>query len=97
MKTLHEYLKEYIDHEMEKQPDKHYNTVYKNLLNWLEEGIAAYQSTENCTIVITGGDCPDCGKPLVNGTGQTLTSDGDNMLAGRYSCPDPDCGYEIYY
>lgn len=52
MKTVAQYLAEYIGTEMDRQDDM---SVYDtdNLKEWIEEGIEAYQSTENCTITIT--------------------------------------------
>lgn len=52
MKTLAQYLAEYVETEMDRQDDM---SVYDtdDLKEWIKQGIDAYQSTENCTITIT--------------------------------------------
>lgn len=94
MRTLPEFLNEYINKQMEEQTDKHFNTVHKNLNNWLEEGIKEYKKQENCVIVITGGNCPECDIKLVFSYANTFTPDGDDLEVGCYTCPE--CGYETY-
>jgi len=51
MKTLAQYLAEYIETEMDRQDDM---SVYDvdNLSEWIKEGMDAYMSTENCEILI---------------------------------------------
>lgn len=52
MKTLAQYLAEYIDTESERVA---VGTIVDidRLWEWIEQGIEAYQSTENCTITTT--------------------------------------------
>jgi hypothetical protein len=90
MKTLAEYLAEYIRNEFEREWDQDISRIER----WVEEGIEAYQSTENCDIVVTGGDCPDCGKSMIKGSDTMFSLTGDRMEVGLYSC---ECGYEIQY
>lgn len=49
MKTLVEYLADYILTEMDRQDDM---SIYDtdDLKEWLKQGIDAYESTENCTV-----------------------------------------------
>ena len=86
MTDLATYLADYLEQEFDSAAEK------KVIL---QEGLSAYQSTENITLVATGGDCPDCGKPMNNGSGRLWDGDGDGIEVGRYMCPD--CGYLIYY
>ena len=69
MKTLAQYLAEYLDYESDKgfagsYPD---GSVYFDrdcLKAILEQGIEAYQLTENCTITVIANavDCEHCRK-----------------------------------
>ena len=90
MKTLAEYLADYVETEMDQQGFE-FMSYFRE---WITEGINAYQSTENCDIVIAGGDCPDCGSPMTKGSDTMFGLSGDKIDVGIYSC---DCGYEIQY
>lgn len=92
MKTLAKYLTEYIDHEV--GGDNVLPDDMSILREWIEQGIKAYQLTENCLVSIFGGDCPDCKTPMKYKVGYVLTSDGDSIEVGIYECPE--CGYEVY-
>jgi len=89
MKTLAEYLSEYIVTESFGL----WNAG--NLQEWIGRGIEAYQSTENCTIGICGGNCPDCnnGRPMERGVA-VLYSGCDEIEVCKYECPE--CGYVVY-
>ena len=91
MKTLAEYLTEYIDHEV--GGDNVLPDDIDILKEWIEQGIEAYQSTENCKIAICGGDCPDCGISMEYK--EAIVYTGDNEIeCGSYECPE--CGYIVY-
>ena len=51
MKTLAQYLAEYIETEICRVAD---DEILPNLQEWIEQGIDAYQSTENCRISVIG-------------------------------------------
>ena len=90
MKALAEYLAEYIETEMDRQGFE-YSSYIKE---WIEQGIEAYQSTENCSIDICGGDCPDCGTLLDKKDDSTFDGTGNHIECFKYECSK--CGYEIY-
>jgi len=92
MKTLAEYLAEFIDYQV--GGDNVLPDDLDVLKEWIIDGINAYQSIGNCDIVIAGGDCPDCGKPMTKGLDTMFSLAGDKMDVGLYSC---ECGYEIQY
>ncbi|KKN56248.1 hypothetical protein LCGC14_0573930 [marine sediment metagenome] len=91
MKTLAEYLAEYIDQTVGNDnvlPDD-----ISVLKEWIEQGLEAYESVENCTIGICGGDCPECKIPMVRGEAM-LYNGHDEIETCQYECPD--CGYVVY-
>ncbi len=55
MKTLAEYLADYVETEMDQQGFE----IMSYFMEWITEGSNAYQSTENCTIVIKASEIPD--------------------------------------
>jgi len=102
-KTLAQYLAEYLvdKHESNEGPEfiDGYpdGSVYldaDSLKDALEQGIEAYQSTENCRIGVIGGDCPDCGRSMDYQYASLYTQDGDKIECGSYECPE--CGYVVY-
>jgi len=84
MKTLTEYLAEYIDEEL---------LTNLHLKDVIEQGIYAYESTENCTIRLVGGDCPDCKAAMEKGE-SVLYAGCDEIEVVSYQCPE--CGYIVY-
>lgn len=93
MKTLAEYLAEYIDHEtIVCRPA---NTVLDTfeIYELLKRGLDAYESTENCSIGIVGGDCPDCNAAMEKGE-SVLYAGCDEIEVVSYQCPE--CGYIVY-
>jgi len=102
MKTLAEYLAEYIDHEHESSdgldpidsyPD---GSIYFDkdcLKRVIENGFDAYESVENCSIGIVGGDCPDCSTMMQKGK-SVLYAGHDEIEVVSYECPE--CGYIVY-
>ena len=92
MKTLVEYLADYILTEMDRQDDM---SIYDtdDLKEWLKQGIDAYESTENCSIGIVGGDCPDCNATMEKGE-SVLYAECDEIEVVSYQCPE--CGYIVY-
>lgn len=98
MKTLAHYLAEYLDTEIERIdagkvfPDE---SIVDWLLEQIKEGIEAYQSTENCTIGICGGDCPDCSNKIPMERDDAILYNGeDEIEVCCYQCPE--CGYIVY-
>lgn len=89
MKTLVEYLAEYIEEEMERQGFE-YMSYFKE---WIEQGLDAYESTENCTVRVVGGDCPDC-MAAMEKRESTLYAGCDEIEVDSYQCPE--CGYIVY-
>jgi len=92
MKTLVEYLAEYIITETYRQDDM---SIYDidDLKEWIRQGIDAYESTENCSIGIVGGDCPDCKAAMEKGE-SVLYAGCDEIEVVSYQCPE--CGYIVY-
>jgi len=92
MKTLVEYLADYILTEMDRQDDM---SIYDtdDLKEWLKQGIDAYESTENCSIGIVGGNCPDCKAVMEKGE-SVLYAECDEIEVVSYQCPE--CGYIVY-
>lgn len=97
MKTLAQYLAEYLATE----GDRCRNSVkidaraIELMKEWIEGGIDAYQSTENCTIGICGGDCPDCDSDIPMERGAAMLYNGqDEIEVCKYECPE--CGYVVY-
>lgn len=101
MKTLAQYLAEYLNQEI----NDYESCEYKNpqdryfgeteLREWIEQGIDAYESTENCSIGIVGGDCPDCNNNIPMECGTAMLYNGrDEIEVVKYECPE--CGYEVY-
>jgi len=94
MKTLAHYLGEYLSQEIdERLQEATFDVDEDALAVMVSEGIDAYESTCNCTISIAGGDCPDCGVPMVKGEA-TLYTCTDEIETGKYECPK--CGYTVY-
>ncbi len=91
MKELQEYLAKYIDHVC---VDGVLPEDVSVLTEWFKQGLEAYQSTENCTIGIMGGDCPDCGEPMVRKNEELYDLDGNTIGFVAYVCPD--CSYLVY-
>ncbi len=67
MKTLAQYLAEYIDEEVLANLEHPENSPHLQCV--IEQGIEAYMSTENCEIIIAPllGDPRDCGNCRKNG------------------------------
>ena len=95
MKTLAQYLAEYVSTEVERsqQIEGFGSWDTGNMQQWLEQGIEAYQSTENCKLAICGEDCPDCSKPMVY-KDAVVYAGADEIECGSYECPE--CGYVVY-
>ena len=94
MKTLAEYLAEYIDHEtvvMQPSGGKMVALNLHEIFEIVEQGIEAYESTENCSIGIIGKVCPDCGCSLKKGESALYTGHDEIEV---YECPK--CGYIVY-
>jgi len=91
IKKLAKYLADYLIHEHEKNGVDIYK---KNLQEILENGLEAFQSTQNMTITIAGGRCPECNAPMM--ASMAIVFDGLNSIeTGRYKCIL--CGYEEYF
>ncbi|MCK4448476.1 MAG: hypothetical protein KAW56_15520 [Candidatus Marinimicrobia bacterium] len=97
MKTLAQYLAEYIVEETERGTRIEGFGAWgiDNMQEWIEEGIDAYQSTENCTISICGGECPNCSNHILleRSIGRLYTGV-DEIEVCKYECPK--CGYVVY-
>jgi len=89
MKTLAQYLAEYLDTEFERSSRRDMESLWE----WIVDGIGAYESTENCSIGIVGGDCPDCGAMMQKGE-SVLYTGRDEVEVVSYLCPE--CGYVVY-
>ena len=101
MKSLAEYLAEYIDRETDDQRMDYavaFNlSIYSidDLKGWIEQGIEAYQSTENCIVAVCGGDCPNCNDGTALVKKDTILFDGvDDVEVCAYKCSK--CGYIVY-
>lgn len=98
MKTLPKYLAEYVEIEMRRAIGCTDNTNLPDLellQQWIKDGVDAYESTENCSVSVAGGDCPDCETSME--LGETCLEDEDGKLVdvSLYQCPD--CSYVVYY
>jgi len=92
MKTLAEYLAEYLE-ETKMDRTEGRDVYYVDNKEWIERGLEAYESTENCSIGIVGGDCPDCGILMQKGE-STLYAGCDEIEVVSYQCSE--CGYIVY-
>jgi hypothetical protein len=90
MKTLAAYLAEYIETEMVRQDGMSAYPV-DNLKEWIERGIEAYQSTENCIVNTFGGSCPECDTPMTLGQDVLYDVDANDIEFAIYQCNE--CGY----
>lgn len=52
MKTLAQYLAEYLETEFDRANQLHRTQQVESLHEWIKLGMDAYMSTENCTISI---------------------------------------------
>lgn len=96
MKTLVQYLADYLDQEVVmsrpnngKMQALNAYEIYE-IVRW---GIDDYQSTENCTIGICGGACPECKIPLERDIAMLYNGE-DEIEVCKYECPE--CGYIVY-
>uniref|UniRef100_A0A6M3KDA0 Uncharacterized protein n=1 Tax=viral metagenome TaxID=1070528 RepID=A0A6M3KDA0_9ZZZZ len=97
MKTLVEYLAEYLDQEGVMTRPNYGKMDALNRFEMFEivkNGIDAYESTENCTITVIGGDCPDCGAAMEKGISTLFTHRCDEIEVVSYQCPE--CGYIVH-
>lgn len=102
MKSLAQYLTEYINTEwgrltvqvMTGKNSNKTDNLIELLRGWIEQGLDAYQSTENCIVSTVGGDCPDCDNLLERKDGTLYTIDGDDIDVCMFQCPE--CGYVVY-
>ncbi len=94
IRELSSYLADYIDHEciVSRPANKVLTTTEIHEL--IKQGIEAYESTENCQIVVFGGDCPDCQTLMVTKTKYLWDEDGNRIEFGIYECPE--CAYLTY-
>jgi len=96
MKSLAEYLAEYIEYESRKESSwRGTPNDIPTLKEQIKQGLEAYQSTENCTVAVCGGDCPECNDGTILVKKDTILFDGvDDVEVCAYKCPT--CGYVIY-
>ena len=96
MKSLEDYLGEYLQHEITDKRQGVFDA--NNLPTWIKEGIEAYKSTENVSIDICGGDCPECGESMTLGDATLFDGDGCEVVVCKYECAHSNlgCGYLIY-
>jgi len=97
MKTLAQYLADYLDQEVIVSRPNNGKMEALNRFEIFEivgHGIDAYESRENCTIGILGGDCPDCGTTMDKGESVLYAGGCDGIEVVSYQCPE--CGYIVY-